>query len=70
MGVAVVSVAAGIVFLAAPRKTIEAQIAVYRLINWRMEPISWEKELRNTRIMGLMSLVAGIAALFFTAKLS
>ena len=67
--VAVVSVVAGIVFLAAPRKTIEGQIAIYRLINWRMEPISWEKELRNTRIMGLMALAAGIATFFFTTRL-
>ena len=58
--IAGVSVLAGLVFMSAPRKTIEAQIAVYRLINWKMEPLSWEREIRNTRIMGVIALVSGI----------
>ena len=43
-----------------PRKIIDAQIAIYRTINWKMEPISMNKEIRNTRIMGLTLLVIGI----------
>lgn len=58
--IAIVSVVMGIIFTAAPRRTIEAQIAFYRLINWKMEPVSWEKEIRNTRIMGIIALVCGM----------
>ena len=63
MLVAVSSVAAGAIFALFPKKTIEVQIAIYRLINWRMEPISWEKEVRNTRLMGFVAIAAGIATL-------
>ena len=36
-----------------PKKTFEIQRKFYALINWRIEPISLEKEIRNTKIMGL-----------------
>ena len=48
-----------------PRKIIELQIALYRLINWKMEPISMEKEIRNTRIMGLAVLILGIFSFIY-----
>ncbi len=57
--------ALGFLFLAVPRKVIEFQIAFYRKINWIMEPVSWEREIRNTRIMGLMALLAGLLGLGF-----
>jgi len=47
------------------RKVIELQIAIYRPFNWKIEPISMEKEIRNTRIMGMTLLVLGILALGF-----
>jgi len=48
-------------FLAArPRRAIERQIEVYRSINWKMEPISWDKEIRNTRLMGAVALFCGV----------
>ena len=33
---------------------IKMQIKFYAKINWRMEPISMSKEIKNTRIMGLV----------------
>jgi hypothetical protein len=48
-----------------PRKVIELQIAFYRLINWKMEPISMEREIRNTRLMGLAVLVLGIFSFIY-----
>ncbi len=52
----------GMLIFLRPRETIEMQIHFYRLINWRLEPISWGLELRNTRLMGvfLMVMVVGI----------
>lgn len=43
-----------------PRKAIDLQIALYRPFNWKLEPISMKKEVRNTRIMGLAVVVVGI----------
>lgn len=48
-----------------PKKIIDIQIALYRPFNWKIEPISMEKEIKNTRIMGLALLIAGIAALLY-----
>ena len=55
-------------FVVAPQGTINVQIAFYRWINWRIEPLSWEKEIRNTRIMGVIAFVAGVAALYALRK--
>ncbi|PIU39973.1 MAG: hypothetical protein COT00_04130 [Candidatus Omnitrophica bacterium CG07_land_8_20_14_0_80_50_8] len=60
--VTVVAMALGAVVVWQPRKIIDMQIAAYRLINWKMEPISMEKEIRNTRIMGLAVLILGVFA--------
>ena len=48
-----------------PRKVIDTQIALYRPFNWKIEPISMEKEIRNTRLMGLSVLILGIFALVY-----
>ena len=57
------ALACGALFVLAPRKTIELQIRFYRRINWILEPVSWEKEIRNTRLMGALALVCGAAGL-------
>lgn len=48
-----------------PKKTIDIQIALYRPFNWKLEPVSMEKEIRNTRIMGLTVLILGILSLVY-----
>ena len=48
-----------------PRKVIDMQIAFYRLINWKMEPISMEKEIRNTGVMGLAVIALGIFSFIY-----
>ena len=48
-----------------PRKGIEFQIAFYRRINWIMEPVSMEKEIRNTKVMGGGTLILGILGLLY-----
>ena len=58
--ISIASAVMGVVFATAPRKTINAQIAFYRLINWNVEPISWEKEIRNTRIMGIIAIICSV----------
>lgn len=56
------SVALGIFLVLRPALAIEFQRRFYEKINWRMEPISLAKELRNTRLMGLMLVSIGIFA--------
>jgi hypothetical protein len=58
----VIAIVFGALIAWKPKKTIEIQTALYRPFNWRLEPISWEKEIRNTRIMGLFVLVLGIVS--------
>ena len=63
--VVVIAVVFGALVAWKPKKTIDIQIAIYRPFNWKIEPISMEKEIRNTRIMGLVVLVPGILSLIY-----
>ena len=56
---------AGLLCALRPRKIIRIQQAFYARINWRIEPISMDKEIANTRTMGIFLVVCGAAALFF-----
>ena len=40
----------------------EIQRRFYARINWRIEPISFEKEMRNTRLMGVFFVIAIVIA--------
>lgn len=48
-----------IVFLK-PRKVIDLQIRFYELINWKVTPISMEKEIRNTKMMGFVVIIISL----------
>ena len=61
--IAVVAIVFGGIIAWKPKKIIDMQIAIYRPFNWKIEPISMEKEIRNTRIMGLVVLILGILSL-------
>ncbi len=61
----VAAITLGAIIAWKPRKTIDIQIAFYRLINWKVEPISMPMEIRNTRIMGLTLLVFGVASFIY-----
>jgi len=52
-----------------PTWAIEIQRRFYEMINWRMIPVSMPKEIRNTRIMGIMLLVIAVAAVCFLSIL-
>ncbi len=43
-------------------KAISLQIRFYTLINWRVEPISMEREIRSTRFMGEFLFVFTVLA--------
>jgi hypothetical protein len=45
--ITVIAIIAGVLIAWKPRKAIDIQIAFYRLINWKLEPISMEKEIKE-----------------------
>jgi len=65
MTVVAIAMIFGALIVWKPKKTIDIQIAFYRLLNWKLEPISMEKEIRNTRIMGIIVLIFSIIALVY-----
>lgn len=48
-----------------PELMIEIQRKFYAQINWKIEPISMPKEIRNTRVMGLAIIILLLVTLFF-----
>lgn len=65
LSITVIAIVFGALVAWKPKKTIEIQIALYRPFNWKLEPISMEKEIKNTRIMGLIVLILGIISLIY-----
>ena len=53
-----------------PQATIEIQRKFYEKINWRMEPISMPKEIKNTKLMGFFLFAVCVFALFFAIRLA
>ena len=62
--------ACGLILIFKPRSAIDLQIRFYRLINWRIEPISLDKEIRNTRIMGAFLIILACSALLYLVLLA
>ena len=71
--ISVIGVAVGVMLIAKPAAAIEIQKRFYARINWRMEPISMPKELRNTRLMGavvIVFLIVIVSFAFFSGLIS
>jgi len=60
--VAICGVIFGLFMLLRPASAIRIQQRFYAQINWRMEPISMGKEIRNTRLMGAFLIVVILLA--------
>lgn len=56
------SILIGSVLFFNPALAIRIQKKFYEKINWRIEPISMEKEIRNTKIMGLFLIIVSFSA--------
>ena len=52
-----------------PGRAINIQIKFYEKINWRMQPVSMPKEIRNTKIMGLCLITVTLIAIVYMAAL-
>jgi hypothetical protein len=65
--ISVAGIIIGIFLTLNPARAIELQRRFYLLINWKIEPVSMEKELRNTRLMGLFLI--GLSIFIFILAL-
>ncbi len=54
----------GILIAFFPQKVIQLQIVAYRCVNWTAEPVSLEKEVRNTRLIGFLLILTGLTSLY------
>ena len=63
--IVIFSLCIGFIIYRFPYHVFEIQRKFYTLINWRIEPISMQKEIRNTRIMGLFLMLFVIASCFY-----
>jgi hypothetical protein len=55
----------GLFLLLYPRSAIEMQEKFYKKINWKIEPVSMEKEIRSTKFMGMFLVLATFLAVIF-----
>ena len=62
---AVVAVFLGAGIFFKPSLVISWQQRFYEKINWRMEPISMPKEIKNTRLMGLFLILFTLGSLVY-----
>ena len=46
-----------------PKKAIDIQAALYRPFNWKLEPISMDKAIKDVRRMGIWTMALGIVAI-------
>jgi len=58
-----ISILIGLFLFLNPVLAIEIQKKFYAKINWRIEPISIAKEIRNTKIMGLFLIISALLAM-------
>ena len=58
-----VGIAIGLFVFFKPELTIEIQRRFYEKLNWRIEPINMQKEIRNTKIMGAFLVAVAIATI-------
>lgn len=62
----ILSLGMGLFLYRNPIVAIEIQKKFYEKINWRMEPISLAKEIRNTKLMGLFLMAFVLLAAGYT----
>lgn len=65
MLILVFSFSIGFLLMLKPALAIELQRRAYEKINWRIEPISMSKEIRNTKIMGSLLIAVTLATIAY-----
>jgi hypothetical protein len=63
--IALAAVVMGVFLFVKPHATLAIQKRFYEKINWRIEPVSLTREVRNTKIMGLLLLGISLGAIIY-----
>lgn len=63
--ISMVSLIIGLFLFFKPIFAIEIQRKFYEKINWRIEPISMQKEIRNTKLMGLFLITISLLTMIY-----
>ncbi len=66
--ISVIGVIIGLFVFFKSELTIEIQRKFYERINWRIEPVSMQKEIRNTKIMGIFLVIVAIVTAVYSLK--
>lgn len=64
--ISVIGIIVGLFIFFKPELTIEIQKKFYKKINWRIEPISVRKEIRNTKIMGMFLVAVAVVTIIYS----
>ena len=64
--ISVIGLIVGLFIFLKPELTIEIQKKFYERINWRIDPVSMQKEIRNTKIMGIFLVVVAAAGIAYS----
>lgn len=48
-----------------PKLAIEIQRRFYAKINWKIEPVSIQKEIRNTKLMGSFLIMLSLSMIIY-----
>jgi hypothetical protein len=64
--ISTIGIIVGFFIFSKPERIIEIQIKFYARINWRMEPISMPKEIRNTKVMGIFLVFVSVVAVIYS----
>jgi hypothetical protein len=65
LSIFIISLIISVFLIFNPTSAIEMQRKFYEKINWRIEPISMQKEIRNTRIMGAFLFIISLLAFVY-----
>lgn len=61
----IIALLVGLFLLLRPQESLEIQRIFYQRINWRIEPISIKREIRNTKAMGLFLICLSIVTVTY-----
>ena len=61
----IISLSLGIFMLRKPKLAIEIQRRFYAKINWKIEPVSMQKEIRNTKLMGSFLIMLSLSMIIY-----
>jgi hypothetical protein len=64
--ISVIGIIIGLFVFFKPELAIEIQRRFYEKLNWRIEPISMQKEIRNIKIMGIFLVAVAVVTIIYS----